>query len=419
MVLNRLIRLKEWSRSSTADYNVRSLKRRLEISEKQPMPRPQKPTPIALVITDLDVGGAERALVNLAVRLDRSRWSPVVLNLSGEGVLAEPIRRAGIVCESLNLDRRRPLWGVLKLARALRRHRPALVQSFLFHANLAARLAAPLAGRPEVVGGIRVAERQKRWHRTLDRITQRLTRGAVCVSEGVRRFSIETAGLDPSRLVVIPNGVDPERFDRAKPAARADFGADDGDFLALTVGRLDPQKGLADLLDAAERIIPIHPRFRLAIVGDGPLRGWIDAQIAERSVLAGRVLRLGRRDDVPELLRSADLLVHPALWEGMPNAVLEAMAAGLPVVATAVEGAEELVVPGRTGWLVPPANPGRLAGAVLEALGDPETSKMRGRAGRERVAAEYSLNRAVSLYDELWSGILGYKPIDAMTRRFF
>lgn len=419
MAPRRLIRLKGRLRFSTADYNVRSLKRRLEISEKQPKIRPRKNTKIALVITDLDVGGAERALLNLVVRLDRSRWAPVVINLSGEGDLVEPIRREGIVCESLNLNPRRPLQGVLKLASTLRRHRPALVQSFMFHANLATRLAGPLAGRPLVLGGLRVAERQKKWHRTLDRITQRLSVGSVCVSEGVRRFSVETAGLDPSRLVVIPNGVDPQRFDEARPVARADFGADDEDFLALAVGRLDVQKGLGDLLEAAEQITPDRPRFRLAIVGDGPQRDWIDAEIAARPVLSGRVLRLGRRDDVPGLLRSADLLVHPALWEGMPNAVLEAMAAGLPVVATAVEGAEELVVPGQTGWLVPPSNPGRLVQAISEAMDDPEASKAMGRAGRERVETEYSLNRVVSLYDELWSRLLGYKPIDAMSRWFF
>jgi len=386
--------------------------------ERHPKPRPEIPTPIVLAITDLDVGGAERALVNLVVRLDRARWAPVVVNLSGEGALVDPIRRAGIVCESLDLDRRRPIRGVLRLASVLRRHRPALVQSFMFHANLAVRLAAPLAGFPEVVGGIRVAERQKRWHRTLDRLTARLARGSVCVSEGVRRFSVETAGLDPGRLVVIPNGVDPSRFDEAVPVSRSEFGAADADFLALAVGRLDVQKGLADLLAAAERVIPARPRFRLAIVGDGPLRDWLGAEVAARPVLAERVLQLGRRDDVPGLLRSADLLVHAALWEGMPNVVLEAMAARLPVVATAVEGAEDLVVPGLTGWLVPPAAPDRLARALVEAVDDPGGSREMGRAGRDRVEAEYSLNRVVSLYDELWSGILGYKPIDAMSRRF-
>ena len=165
-------------------------------------------------------------------------------------------------------------------------------------------------------------------------------------------------------------------------------------------------------------MIPARPRFRLAIVGDGPLRDWLGAEVAARPVLAERVLQLGRRDDVPGLLRSADLLVHAALWEGMPNVVLEAMAARLPVVATAVEGAEDLVVPGLTGWLVPPAAPDRLARALVEAVDDPGGSREMGRAGRDRVEAEYSLNRVVSLYDELWSGILGYKPIDAMSRRF-
>jgi starch synthase (maltosyl-transferring) len=115
-------------------------------------------------------------------------------------------------------------------------------------------------------------------------------------------------------------------------------------------------------------------------------------------------------------MRSADLLVHPARWEGMPNVVLEAMAARLPVVATSVEGSEDLVVPGRTGWLTPPRDPGELARAVIEAVDDPAHARELGRGGRARVEATFSIDRVVARYEALWSGLLGYGTIASAAR---
>jgi starch synthase (maltosyl-transferring) len=251
-----------------------------------------------------------------------------------------------------------------------------------------------------------VAERQKAWHLTLDRMTSRLACGSVCVSKDVLRFSVERGGLDPARLTVIPNGVDPSRFD-VPPADRASLGVPGDAFLALAVGRLDVQKGLPDLLDAVERAAADVPALRLAVAGDGPLRGWLETEVAARPGLAGRVRLLGRRDDVPALMRAADLLVHASHWEGMPNVVLEAMAAGLPIVATAVEGVDELVVPGETGWIVPVRDPDAMALAIREAAADRDAAGRMGRAGRARASDEFSTARMVGRYESLWAGVLG------------
>lgn len=385
---------------------MQSLQRRLEIAGRSPRPRPDAPVPIALTITDLDVGGAERAMTGLVLGLDRRRWSPLVVNLSGEGVLAGVIRAAGIPVESLGLGRRGLVGGVFGMARALRRHRPALVQSFMFHANVLTRLAAPAAGSPWILGGLRVAERQKAWHLRLDRLTSRLACGSVCVSKGVMRFSLERGGLDPARLTVIPNGVDLARFD-VPPASRSELGVPDDALLALAVGRLDVQKGLPDLLEAFERAAARNPRLHLAVVGDGPLRGWLEADVAARSILSGRVRILGRREDVPALMRAADLLVHSAYWEGMPNVVLEAMAAGLPVVATDVEGVEELILPGETGWVAPARDVDALTRAIEEVAADREASRRIGIAGRRRAVETFATPAMVARYAALWSAVLG------------
>lgn len=386
---------------------MQSLKRRLEVVGRSRRPRPDRPVPIALVITDLDVGGAERAMTSLALGLNRRRWAPLVVNLSADGALAGVIRDAGLPVASLGLGRRSLARGVVGLAGVLRRHRPLLAQSFLFHANVLTRLAAPAAGSPWVLGGLRVAERRKGWHLTLDRLTGRMACGSVCVSEAVRRFSVERGGLDPDRLTVIPNGVDLNRLD-VPSADRASLGVSQDAFLALAVGRLDEQKGLFDLLEAVALAATDAPGLRLAIVGEGPLRGRLEAEVVARPELAGRVRLLGRRDDVPALMRAADLLIHAAHWEGMPNAVLEAMAAGLPVVASAVEGIDELVASGETGWVAPPRDPAALARGVVAAAADREASARLGAAGRRRVAESFATARMVGRYDALWSAVLGF-----------
>ena len=371
--------------------------------------RPAPPIPVLLAITELDDGGAERALVRLALGLDRARWRASVVALSPEGPLAEPLRAAGIPVTCLGAGPRHPWSAISGLAKSIRKARPALIQSFLFHANFAARLAARVAGSPLVLGGLRVAERGKGWHGRLDRLTFGLSAGSICVSEGVRRFSIE-AGLPPDRLFVVPNGVDVEAIARAPAVDRRALGIEPGAHLALFVGRLDPQKDVATLLKAAALVTAARADWSLALVGDGPDSARLRDLARSLRLPEGRVRWLGRRGDVPGLLKTADLLALPSRWEGMPNVVLEAMAAGKAVVATAVEGSEDLVVPGRTGWLVPPGDPGALAAALIEAADDPDRRMRFGQSGRVRVEAEFSEARFVAAHERIWSEVLGVEP---------
>jgi glycosyltransferase involved in cell wall biosynthesis len=364
---------------------------------------------VALVITDLDVGGAERSLAMLATRLELHRWRPAVFCLGEPGRLVELICQAGIPCDCLGANRRNPVQAIARLARRLRQFKPQIVQSFMFHANLASRLAAPWANCPWVLGGIRVAERQKRWHLIVDRLTAPLSTGSVCVSQGVLRFSREVARLNPARLTVIPNGIDPQSFDIAIATPRATIGVPDDAHLALYIGRLDPQKGLPDLLNAAKTVISQRSGWHLALAGDGPSRPWLLNQLSKHTQLRERIHWLGQCDNVPDLLKSANVLVHASLWEGMPNVVLEAMAARLPVIGTAVEGTEDLVLPGQTGWLIPPRDSEALSRALLDAADSPDRCHRYGDAGRRRVEQEFSIKATVAAYERLWAGILGLR----------
>jgi starch synthase (maltosyl-transferring) len=139
------------------------------------------------------------------------------------------------------------------------------------------------------------------------------------------------------------------------------------------------------------------------------LRTWLLEQLEGRPLLSGRVCWLGQRADIPKLLKTADLLVLASLWEGMPNVVLEAMAAGRAVVATEVEGTRELVVPEQTGWLVPPRDPEALGLALLTAAQDRQLLRLAGSRGRARVESSFSLERTVGSYESLWAALLGYQ----------
>jgi starch synthase (maltosyl-transferring) len=367
---------------------------------------------VALVITDLDVGGAERAMAGLATTLEPKRWQPRVFCLAGPGRLAAVLEQANVRCEFMRANHRTRAGAFIRLARGLRRFEPQLIQSFMFHANLAARLGGLLARCPWVVSGLRVAERRKRWHLILDQLTAPLATGSVCVSAGVMRFSRDIAGLDPTRLTIIRNGIDPAPFDSAARLVRSDIHVPVDAHLVLYIGRLDPQKGLPDLLAAASSVIAQQRNWHLALAGDGPSRPWLLREIDRHSLLRDRVHPLGRRDDVSSLLKLADVLVHPSLWEGMPNVVLEAMAARRPVIGTAVEGTEDLVIPGQTGWLIPPGDLMALTQALIEAARSADRCRRYGEEGRRRIERDFSLKATVSAYERLWAGILGFEPLD-------
>ncbi len=314
----------------------------------------ERPPPIriAFCITDLDVGGAERMFVELVTRLDRNRWEPRVYCLSGPGALVARLQAAEIPVICFGAKSTRNLGVFQRLTTELKKFSPALLQCFLFHANILGRMAAWRAGVPRVVCGVRVAERRSRVPLWLDRLSQGFVDHNVCVSQAVAEFSIHQAGLKASKISVIPNAVDFDRFANAVAVDRSKLGLSAAP-LALFVGRLDPQKAPFNLLEAFGNLLLRHPDWQLLFVGDGSLKASMDEWVAHRG-LGHRIRIAGWRPDVPELLKAADLLVLPSLWEGMPNIVLEAMAAGLPVVVSRVEGTDELIRDGETGLLVTP-----------------------------------------------------------------
>lgn len=362
------------------------------------------PIRVAFCITDLDVGGAERMFVELVTRLDRSRWEPRVFCLSGPGALVERLHASNIPVTCFGAKGIRHLGVIWRLAKELKAFRPALMQSFLFHANFVGRIAAWWAGVPRVVCGIRVAERRSRLPLCLDRWTQGFVDHNVCVSQAVAEFSIRNAGLSESKVSVIPNGVEFERFAAATAVDRASLGLTDAP-LILFVGRLDPQKAPFVLLEAFAQLSQRHADWQLLFVGEGPLRFSMTEWVAERG-LQMSVHFAGWRPDIPELLKAADVLTLPSLWEGMPNIVLESMAAGLPVVVSRVEGTAELIREGETGLLATPGSVSEMEQQIEKVLLDREFSTSLAKAAQQAVLKGFTLEAMIRSYEQLYLRLL-------------
>ena len=361
-------------------------------------------TRICLLTTDLEIGGVPLLTRDLACGLAAAGFDIHVACLAPAGPIADQLRQSDIPVHPLGAKGPWDVAVLVRLAGLLERLRPDILHCSLVHANIAGRIAGSLVGTGRIIASIHTTERNKKWHLTAETLTCRLSDLTVCVSGSVERHTRLCSHVPPQRLSVIPNGIDCERFARAAPADRLVLGIDPHMPTLLFVGRLDPVKDLTTLLDAMGHL-PEHCPAQLLIVGDGPDR----ARLEQRSIrlgLTGRVRFLGYRDDVPAILKAADIFVMPSLWEGFGLAALEAMAAGLPVIASRTSGLAELVLPGQTGLLVPSRDIPALAAAIVRLVQDAPLRERLGVAGQTRARHSFSLASMVTGYAHLYRRIL-------------
>lgn len=362
---------------------------------------------LLLIIPTLDRCGAEKQLTLLATGLPRDRFDVHVCALTRGGPLAEPLRAGGVpvtvIGKTWKIDPR-AYW---RLRRHIRDVAPDLVHTWIFAANAYGRLAAFSAGVPHVVAGERCVDPWKRWHELAsDRYLARRTARIVTNSTGVRDFYV-ARGLPGDKFVIIPNGIAP--FPVEAVAARqeilAELGLPAGARLIGAVNRLWPQKRIKDLIWAADLLKVLRDDLHLLIVGDGPQR-WRLERFRDQCLIADRVHFLGERHDVPRLLPHCDCLWLASSYEGQSNAIMEAMAAGVPVVATDIPGNRDLVVPEKTGYLVPVGDRAGFARWTNLLLNDPALARRTGAAGRERIVTEFSVERMVARYAELYEQLV-------------
>lgn len=368
------------------------------------------------VITDLMTGGAEMALARLIGGMDQRRFRSSVVSLTGKDELGADIEAMGVPVHALGMRRgRTSLPALLRLARLLRELRPALLQTWLYHADLAGTIAAWLAGVSPVVWNLRCSDMDLAHYSPVTRWTVRaLALGsrmpaAVVVNSDAGRTLHQRAGYKPRRWEVIANGFDLERFRPDREARRRltrDLGIDEDAVLVANVARVDPMKDHAGLLEAAARVAAERREAHFLLIGAGTAA--LAPAVSARG-LHGRVHLLGPRRDVERILPGVDMLCLSSLSEGFPNALGEAMACGVPCVTTDAGDCRQIV--GDTGLVVPRRDPAALAGAVLALIdrGRQARAEM-GLAARARIAASYSSSATVDKYQQLYGELSRPSP---------
>jgi len=363
---------------------------------------------LLLLVTLAETGGAQSYVASLLPAV--APEFDVTVAAHGEGFLRDAAVAAGVRYVALEqvrrpVDPRRDLLGLLELVRLLRRVRPEIVHANSSKAGVLGRIAAVVTGVPVRIFTVHgwafkahagAAATAYRW---ADRLMRPLTTTTICVAESERAAGLAARTCDAATTVVIPNGVALDRPRRRHAQAASPV-------TLLAVGRLQAPKDFGTLIRAAARLEP--GSARVLIAGEGPDRAALEEEIA-RLGMAGTVELLGARGDVAALLAQADVFVLPTRSEGMPMSVLEAMAAELPVVASAVGGVPEIVGDGVTGALVPPGDSAALAGTLARLTVDGALRARLGRAGRERAEREFGLDGFRQAHLRLYRAGLGAK----------
>ncbi len=367
------------------------------------------------VVESLQAGGAERVVAEYAKWHDRSRYKPEVCCVLSAGPLADSVAASGVPVHVLGRRSRFDLRAIARLAGIIRRGRFDVVHNHNFTA-LVAGLPAAILGRARVV-----VRTEHNVVRTRGPARHYLSRAAalredaqIGVSGAVRRAHTECGRIPVSRFVTVLNGIDKDRLvpgaDRA--AVRRELGLPDDAVVCLNIGSLTEQKNRGTLLDAMARLSDIDA-LRVLVVGSGPEREKLEARAGELG-LSRRVLFLGQRLDVPDLLAASDIFVLSSDWEGLPITILEAMTSGVPCVATAVGGVPEALTDGVTGVTVEPGDPGALADGIRALAQDPELRARMAAAARDefelRFRGEQMVRQTEALYDMALAGRAALAP---------
>lgn len=380
----------------------------------------EQPRLVVHLVQQLDVGGLENGLINLIEHMPADRYRHAIVCLKDFSAYHAHIQSRGVEIISLNKREGKDFGHYLRLFRTLRALQPDLIHTRNVH-GIEGQLVAALAGVKLRVHGEHGREMNDLYGRRLKyRLLRRLLRPLIgrfiAVSSDLEHWLIDSVGAEPDRVARISNGVDSIQFHpRLGPAAAvgpAGFMQDNA-FVIGSVGRMDEVKDYPTLVEAFLRLVasphPAHQRMRLLIVGAGAQRG----QCLDMLVRAGAVHRAwlpGERTDIAQLMRAMDLFVLPSLAEGSSNTILEAMASGLPVVATAVGGNPGLVQSGFTGILVPPRAPDLMAAAIADYCRIPDMGARHGMRARSQVIARYSLPEMARGYTAVY---------DALTREVY
>ncbi len=374
------------------------------------------PPLIAHVVYHFGTGGMENGVVNLINHLPAGRFRHAIVSLTGHTDFRRRIRRDDVSFHDLGKRPGHDLGWYRRLSAILRQLQPAIVHTRNLNA-LEAQFVAAWLGVPGRVHGEHGRDvfdlTGRSWkYNLLRRAARPLVHHYIAVSRDLAGWLTETVGVNPQKLTQIYNGVDSARFrprDGERPAIAPDGFLDGAHMVIGSVGRLVAVKDYPTLVRAFIRLTAVAADpagLRLVLVGDGPEQA-ICRQLVDAAGLSGQVWFAGNRDDIPELMQLMDLFVLPSLGEGISNTLLEAMATGLPVLASRVGGNPELVREGETGSLFAAGDTDALARLLLTYAQDAARRQREGKAARARVEREFALARMAAAYQAVYEGLLG------------
>jgi glycosyltransferase involved in cell wall biosynthesis len=358
------------------------------------------------IIPSLDRAGAEKQMCLLAAGLPREQFDVYVCALTRGGPLEAELRQADIPVTVIGKRWRADPQSLLRLTQHVARLKPDLVHTWMFAANAYGYAAARMCGVRHAIVGQRCPDPWKGWSElAIDRYIARRCDRVVVNSQSVRDFYVEH-GLAAEKISTIPNGAVPAgAVATSRGQLLAELGLPESSRLIGLVGRLWPQKRVKDAIWAADLLKVIRDDVHLLVIGDGPHRQRL-LRFRDQVEIADKVHFIGERQDVPRWLPHFDVLWSTSGYEGQSNAILEAMAAGVPVVATDIPGTRELVVDQQTGFLAPLGHRASFARLTNQLLDDAALRHRLGQAGRERAQRDFGVEKMISSYAKLYREVL-------------
>jgi len=366
---------------------------------------------IAHIVYRLSIGGLENGIINLVNRLPRNRFRHIIISLTEIGDMADRIENPDVIVYELNKTDGIDFPVYIKLLKLLRETQPDILHTRNL-GTLDCQIPGLFAGiKCRVHGehgwGMRNIDGNRKKDRTIRRLISPIVHKYVAVSKDIESWLVSEVGIRRTKISQIYNGVDTSRF---LPAEHYDSYCRRKYFVIGYVGRLQEEKNPLDLIRMldilGEELVPQErERIRIMIVGDGPLYRDIE-KISNESNFGKSIELLGSRNDIPEIMRKFDIFVLPSLNEGISNTILEAMATGLPVVANNVGGNKEIVIDNVTGFLVTPRDVKSMAESVIKYFRNPDLAEKHGAAALLRVHAEFSLDKMLYAYSDLYDSLI-------------
>jgi glycosyltransferase involved in cell wall biosynthesis len=368
------------------------------------------------VIGALSPGGAERNLFYLAPQFARSKFRYGICCLTERGKFADEVERLGVPVFELGFRKRYAVSTILRLAKMLKEMRVRVVHTHLFTCGVIGRIAAWRARTPVIITHEHGKTLWKKWHhRFFERVAIRRTDLRIAVSTDIMNLRLKHEKTPPSKIRVVFNAVEPADFvvDDARRAAKRKELEIDNSFVIGTVGRLVKAKSYDLLLEVAREVCSRKPEVRFVIVGDGPLRRLLE-HTRDSLDLREKVHLLGTRADIPELMAAMDLYIISSRREGLPVALIEAMMAGKPIVATGVGGIPETLAHDRDGIIVAPGSKDALSDAILGLIDDPEKMRRIASNARRKAVVTYSPETVLAEIELIYRELLADKGIAAI-----